>query len=500
MRKIVKLLTSKILITGIIVLIQLAFIYFLVDQLVNNEIFGIYVHILFIIISVIVILHVNSSTINPEYKIAWIIPVAAFPVFGTFFYLFYHQSTIRPKRTKKYLEAIKQRKSLIGSSSEGLDFKEITYLNNSGWRTFSNSKSHFIASGDEKLKLMVEDLKKAEHFILMEYYIVAKGVMFNEIFDVLKEKASQGVKVYVIYDDFGSADKLPFNFIKNMQEVNITAIPFNRMNIHINFAMNYRSHRKITVIDNKIAYTGGVNIGDEYINKQKKQIPWRDSAIRLEGESVWSLTLTFLENWNFSTKNQLDSTNFKLDYSVSSKEVIAPFADNPIEDKQIARSMFLYLINNAKEEILITSPYLILDSEIQTALKLAAMSGVKIKIIIPGIPDKKMIYLVTEGYALKLLNLGVEIYKYIPGFIHSKLFVVDNSKAIIGTSNLDFRSLFLNFENNVYLYNSQSINQINNYINNIINESKLMSQNDLEKKNIIIRTIQAILKGFSPLL
>lgn len=500
MRKIVKLLTSKILISGLIFLAQLIFIYFLFNQLVNNEFIGVYIHFLFIGLSVIIVLHINSSTLNPEYKIAWLVPIIAFPVFGTFFYLFYKQNNVSKRKTKRYLEAISKRKSYIGDPIDDLSFKEITYLNRSGWRYYLNTKSHFIASGEEKLNLMIADLKKAEKFILLEYYIVSKGFMFNQIFNVLKEKAQNGVLVYVLYDDFGSADKLPLNFRKNMEKFGIIAVPFNRMSFHINFAMNYRSHRKITVIDNKVAYTGGINIGDEYINKAKKNVHWHDSAIRLEGEAVWALTLTFLENWNFSSKQKLTSLDFKIDHKVKSNEIIAPFADEPIENLQIARSLFLYLINEAKEEILITTPYLILDSEIQTALKLASQSGVKIKIVIPKIPDKKIIYLVTEAYALKLHNVNVEIYKYNPGFIHSKLFVIDNKKAVIGTSNLDFRSLYLNFENNVYLYNSKSVNDITNYINQAISNSKLMTMEDLEKKSLIIKTLQAIFKGFSPLL
>lgn len=501
MRKLIKMLTSKVLILGLFLLVQLVFIIFLFNALINNEMIGIYLHFFFLALSILIVLHIISSNINPEYKIAWLIPILAFPIFGAFFYIFYHQNNVRPKVRKKFKQIKAKRKFLLDKIPNSLDFKEINYLNNNGWRYYRNTKTKFLASGVEKLENLLIDLENAEHFILLEYYILAQGYMFDQIMTILEQKAKDGLEIKIIYDDMGSADRLPFNFVKKLRAKGIEARPFNRMSFHLNFAMNYRTHRKIVIIDNKIAYTGGINIGDEYINRDSKLGHWQDSAIRIEGEAVWSLTLTYLENWNFSNKkNTIEYEQYQIAHSIESNEVVAPFADNPLEDKQIARAMFLYLIGEAKEEILITSPYLILDNELQTALMLASKAGVKIKIVIPNIPDKRSVYLVTESYALTLLQFGAEIYKYNPGFIHSKLFVVDNNKAIIGTSNLDFRSLYLNFENNIYLYNSNEINNIRNYINDSITQSTLMTEKDLEKKSFIVKTIQNVFKGFSALL
>lgn len=498
MKKVLKIVLSKSFVIGLLILAQLVFLGFLIDRLVNNKLIGIYIHTFFIILSIIVVIFVVSSNINPEYKIAWIIPLLAFPVFGTFFYLLYHQNNITPKRIEKYNKIVADRNKLLKSIPNELDYKEIVYLNNNGWRYYRNSKIELLSSGQEKLDKLLIDLNNASEFILIEYFIISKGKMYTQIFDVLKKKAKEGVEIKIIYDDFGSVDNLPFNFKHKMKKCGIDVIPFNRINFHLNFSMNYRTHRKIVVIDNKIAYTGGINIGDEYINDYKRFGHWHDSSFRITGSAVWSLTLIFLENWNFSSKNQVDYDKYYREYEVNSNEILAPFADNPIEDYLITKSALLYLIGEAKSEILITTPYLILDNEIITALKLAVKSGVDVKIIIPGIPDKKLVYLVSESYALDLVKAGVKIYKYKPGFIHSKMYLFDNKKAIVGTTNLDFRSLYLHFENNVLVYNSPVLNEIRKYILDTIKNSEIQSIESLKKNKLIVKFVQSILRGFSP--
>lgn len=499
MRKILKFLTSKMFSIGLIVLIQLVFLGFILHNLVNDDLIGIYLNVFLNIVAFFIVLKITTSDINPEYKIAWLIPILVTPIFGTFFYILYYRNNIKPKYKNKFHSIISDRKDLLMEVPNKLQFKEINYLNNNGWRYYRNTTSLFLASGEEKLEQLLKDLKEAKEFILMEYFIISKGYMFEQIMNVLIEKAKEGVKVKLIYDDLGSADRLPLNFRKKLKKYGIIAYAFNPMSFHINFGNNYRSHRKIVVIDNKVGFTGGVNIGDEYINKVTRFGHWQDSAIRIEGRAVWSLTLTFLENWNFITKENINYLDYKIDYSVESEEVIAPFADNPIENKQITKSMLLYLIGEAKHEILITSPYLILDSEFLLSLKMAAKSGVKVKIVIPKVPDKKIVYLVTESYALELAKYGIEIYKY-DGFIHAKLYVFDNNKAIVGTSNLDFRSLYLHFENNIYLYNSKTVTNVTNYINNSILNSSFESVESLTKDSYTVRFLQAVFRGFSPIL
>lgn len=500
MKKIIKLLNSKSLILGILLFTQFIFIFFVVDLLVKDSNIGLYVEIFFRIFSVLILLHIIAGNENPTYKMTWMIPVLAMPIFGTFFYMFYHINNVSLRRKKKYERIINKRYDLLKEHPVYIPEKEITYFNKHGWRDYKNTSSKFLFDGNEKLNHLLDDLKKAKKFIFIEYFILAQGNMFDQIFEVLFQKANEGVEIKIIYDDMGSADRIPFNFIRKMRKKNIEVINFNRMQLHINFAMNYRDHRKIVVIDNKVAYTGGINIGDEYINLVEKYGHWSDTAIRIEGEAVWSMTLIFMENWNFSSKKKLEFENYYSYHTSKGDGYYIPFGDNPLENEQIARNIYLYLINEAKDQILITTPYLILDNEIITALKLAAASGVKVKIVIPNIPDKKLVYLVSQSYAFELFNLGIEIYKYTPGFIHSKLLVVDGKKALVGTTNLDFRSLYLHFENNIYMYETESIKDIMKYINNTIDESKLCTKNDLFKSGIIRNIITTALKGFGSIL
>ena len=500
MRKIIKFLTSKILILGLFFLLQLLFLFLVLFRLKDNSLIGVYIHMFLIIASFLVILHLLASDINTEFKIAWIIPISLFPIFGTFFYLFYRSNNIKPRKKAKFIKNTLKRDKYLRNNEDLLGFKEIIYLNKINWPYFRNTKTMFLDSGEEKLKQLIIDLNNAKKFIFLEYFIISKGYMYDEIINILINKAKRGVMVKIIYDDFGSADKLPFNFRKKMRALNIEAIPFNRMTIHVNFALNYRDHKKIIIIDNKIAYTGGINIGDEYINKYERFGHWKDSALRIEGEAVKSIMLSFIEIYNFSAKTKLNYEDYYYDYKIDSNEVVAPFTDNPIENSNVMKNLLLYLINEAKTVINITTPYLIIDEELSTALKLAVRSGVSVNIIIPGIPDKKLVYLVTQKNAYDLSVEGINIYKYTKGFVHSKMLVIDNSKAIIGTSNLDFRSLYLHFENNVYLYNSESIKEINKSINKTIIESELQTPKMLEKRSIIKRIIQAILKGFASIL
>ncbi|VEU81062.1 cardiolipin synthase [Haploplasma axanthum] len=502
MRKLVKMLTSKTLIIGLIFLVQMIFLFFIVYKLSINNYIGLYVQLFFIIMAFLTVIHILSNDDNPIYKMAWLIPVLALPVFGTFFYILYHGNNITQRTMRKYNQIIKDRASLLIEQPNYSNLKEINFFNRNGWRDYKNTSSLFLGSGEEKLKNLLWDLENAQEFILFEYFIISKGKMFDQILNILIDKASNGVEVKVLYDDFGCAGRLPSNFIKKMKKKNIEVIAFNRMRWHINFGMNYRDHRKIVVIDNKVGYTGGINIADEYINEYKRFGHWHDASVRIEGDAVWSLTLTFLENWNFSLKEteQVQYTKYYRKHKVEADGIVLPFADSPIEKSNLTRDLYLYLINSAKKEILITSPYLIFDNELFTALKLAAHSGIDVKIIIPNIADKKLVYLVTESYAEELSQSGIKIYKYTPGFIHSKLLVIDHEKAVIGTTNLDFRSLYLHFEDNIYLYKSKTVESIRRFILNTLELSAFQTPDDLRKKSFILRIIQLIIKGFAPIL
>ena len=322
--------------------------------------------------------------------------------------------------------------------------------------------------------------------------------MWDDILSILKEKAKSGVEIKLIYDDFGSY-KLPFKYPEQLEKYGIEAYQFNRMRMHINFAMNYRDHRKIVVIDNKVAFTGGTNIGDEYINLEHPFGHWQDAGIKLTGKAVWSLSVAFLQTLQFITGKTPDFQAYRLpSLDLDSKGYVAPFTDGPINGELVTKNVYLSLITQATKEILITTPYLIIDYELSEALKLAIKSGVKVKIVIPNIPDKKLVYMVTETYANELFSSGVEIYRYQPGFIHSKMMIIDRSHAFIGTANFDFRSLYLHFENNVYLTDVPAIDDMVHYMKKVIDQSKLMDE--LSQRNIFYRFIQFIMRGFATLM
>lgn len=500
MRKILKLLTSKVAIISLLLLVQLAFAFFLVDRLVNDKTIGIPAHFAFQILAIIISLVIISNDDNPLYKISWLVPIIAFPVFGTFFYIFYHSNNISKRKLKRHFNITDMRRDLLKDYPIDKETREISYLGKSGWPAYENTNSIFIPSGEEKLDKLLVDLKKAEDFIFLEYFIITKGEMYTAIFDILKERAAAGVTVKVMYDDFGSADNLPRGFKKDMLASGIKTSAFNPMRFHINFAMNYRDHRKIVVIDGKIGYTGGINIGDEYTNVKERFGFWHDAAIKIEGEAVWSLSLTFLESWAFSTKSEPLFEKYRRIHKVESNGLVLPFSDSPLDKDLTTRNTYLYLIGRAKRKVWVTTPYLILDNELVTALKLAALSGVDVSIIIPHIPDKKLVYIVTQSYIPELVEADVKIYRFTPGFIHSKLLLVDDEVAIVGTSNLDFRSLYLHYENNILLYNTSSINEMIDYFKSTLEVCTLVTKEKLPKHNILYRMLQAILKGFAPML
>jgi cardiolipin synthase len=321
--------------------------------------------------------------------------------------------------------------------------------------------------------------------------------MWDEVLSLLQKKAREGVEVKIIYDDFGSSE-LPFNYYKKINEKNLEILAFNKMRMHINFAQNYRDHRKIAVIDGKVGYTGGINIGDEYINRIKRYGHWHDAGIRLEGDAVWSLTISFLENWRFSTKKDLDYFNYRVDHPMQSSGFIAPFSDTPLDKETTVKNLFLSLISSASTSIQITTPYLIIDNELMTALKYASKAGVDVKIIIPFVPDKKLIFMVTETYLPELIEAGVKVYRYTPGFIHSKMIITDAKRALIGTANLDFRSLYLHFENMVYLEQNDAIVDMIKFFDETIEKSQQVMKP--EKRNVFYKLLQIVLKGFSSLM
>lgn len=493
MKRLLRMFLSRTSLISLLLMLQIALFFVIIYFLSGVP----YVSIGLYVISTLIVLYLVYREENPIYKMSWIIPILVFPLFGGLFYLFYRSINISNSVKQKFMEIEISRGSYLPLPSESTE-KASRYLDRYYWPTYQHTDITFLDSGE----VLFEDLKKelmlAKSFILLEFFIISPGKMWSDILSILKKKVAAGVKIQLIYDDFGSY-KLPFKYPKQLKEFGIEAYQFNRMRMHINFAMNYRDHRKIVVIDNNIAFTGGTNVGDEYINLEHPFGHWQDAGIKLKGEAVWSLTVAFLQTLHFITNQQPDYESYHLPADhLKSHGYVTPFTDGPINGELVTKNVYLSLITQAEKEILITTPYLIIDYELSEALKLAIKSGVKVRIVIPNTPDKKFVYMVTETYANELFSAGVDIYRYKPGFIHSKMMIIDRKHAFIGTANFDFRSLYLHFENNVYLSETPVIDDMVDYMRSVVKQSELME--DLKHRNIFYRLAQFIMRGFATLM
>ena len=503
MEKLIRFLTHRITIVGILILIQLFVFGYLV---LSASRYAKPVLYTLEVLSYVVVFFVIISDESPNYKIGWIIPILVAPIFGGFFYILFKQHKLSRKVRSLFIKIDSVRKEILPNQSKLLSMsdplinKQVVHLLNDHWPLYQNTKATFIASGDQKLIHLLDILRKAEHYIFMEYFIVNTGQVWNDIYEVLKEKTKLGVKVVLIYDDFGSSLNLPNRFDRDLRKHNIDVIKFNPMKPRLNLMMNYRDHRKIVVVDGKYGLTGGMNIADEYMNLKERFGHWQDAAILLEGEAVHTLTQIFLQTYRIYQKN-VDFSLYQTKHSVLDNGYVIAFADSPLDKNPITKHTYMQMIQFAKKQIIITTPYFIIDQELQTALKLAALSGVRVDIIVPGIPDKKYVAVVSEHYYQLLIGLpNVYIHKYKKGFIHSKILYVDDEVAVIGTTNFDFRSLYLHFENSVWLYKSDALIDMKQYLDESMKASVLLTQSDLNKRGVIYRLYQMVLVAFSHLL
>ena len=350
---------------------------------------------------------------------------------------------------------------------------------------------------------MFKDLENAKKYILIEFYILSKGKLWDRTFEILKRKAQEGVKIEIIADSLGCLFRLPKNFEKDLEEANIEFHRFNQFNLIINGYINYRDHRKIVVIDGNVAYTGGVNLADEYANIIEKYGHWKDGGIKIIGKAVWSYALMFLRTKEKLTNKQIDYLWYKNDTpqkEYKRKGYVLPCADGPDNRKHPIENIFIQTINYAKESVYITTPYLILSETLLTALLNSARSGVDVRIVTPHIPDKKIVQIATRSYYEVLLEAGVKIYEYKPGFIHAKTLVVDGNTSIVGTANMDFRSMHLNFECINFSYKTGEEIAIKEDFENVIKKCIEVDLTDWKNRSLIQKWEEALVAAFSPMM
>lgn len=510
MKKIFRLLFSKFVLIGITILIQFIWVIYTVYIATDgNPIATTILHGL----SLIYALYVVSRDMKLYNKLSWVFLILFMPIIGCPCYFLFGRFDMRGKVQRKLSDIEKIVSSLRIEDSSVKDallkenavaWKQANYISNvAKYPIYREKDSKYYKVGQEMFSDMLEDLKSAKEFIFLEFFIMTPGIMYNSIIEILEQKAKEGVQVRMIYDDFGCIRNFPSRFYKELQNKGIHCACFNPFRPSLDVIMNNRDHRKILVIDGKIAYTGGVNLADEYINQVERFGYWKDAGIRITGEAVWSFTTMFLEMWSYITR----STENFMRYKVTEQEVynknkgfIQPFGDSPLDKKYVGEAVYLNLINNAKTYVYIFTPYLILSTELITALINAAGAGVDVRIVTPGIPDKKMVYLVTQANYEILLRGGVRIFQYTPGFIHSKCFVVDDEYACVGTINLDFRSLYLHFECGTFMYKTDCIMGVKEDAIATFAESREILLEDCENKNFFFQLFLSILHLFAPLL
>ena len=513
LKKIGKLIFSQKTTIILLLLAQIAFIIFTFFKLSEQYT---YLNIVFTIIALALTVYILNKPTNPAYKLAWIIPLLLMPLFTTFAYFIlmnqYGTKKVVKAHAKKCLDTkafMRQNDKVLNNLN--IEDKNVYHLARymdrfGGYPTYQNTTVEYFKIGEEKFEAIKRELRKAKHFIFMEYFIIDQGEMWSEIEAILLQKASEGVDVRLMYDGMGSQSLLPYRYDKKLREKGIKCCVFNPFRPMLSSIQNNRDHRKILVIDGHTAFTGGINRADEYINRKERFGHWKDTAIMLRGEAVWNFTMMFLQLWEIT-----DGEGIATDYDKYRPEVhmpmqiesdgyVMPYGDSPLDNENVGELVYMNIINSAKSYVYIMTPYLVLDNEMITALGYAAKSGVDVRIIVPGIPDKWYVKSIGWSYYRELIELGVKIYEY-NGFIHAKSFVSDDTTAVVGTINLDYRSLFLHFECAAYMYKHPCVLDVKqDFLNVQKNNCLEVTLEMCEKRSFISKVISAILRTLAPLL
>lgn len=508
MDKLVKILRSRFFISAFIIVLEFVQLFIVFGLLYNN--FTLMV-VLSYIFYIGVFLYIINKYKSPEFKLPWVIIMMLFFVFGAFAFIIIGSNEENKKQAKSFKKAkenmkpyLTQDESLDNLKKENQDaYLQANYLTNATLLpTYQNTDVTYYEIGEKFHEALLQELKKAKRFIFMEYFIIEEGKMWNSIHEILKEKVKENVKVYLIYDDFGCMVTLDEKYYEKLKKEGINCIPANKFKPVLSRIHNNRDHRKIAVIDGLVGFTGGINLADEYINEKVKHGHWKDTAIKIEGEAVKSLSALFLETWNSQNIKQIDCKSFlEVNYEKSNDEgVVIPYGDGPEEiyKDNIGKYVYLNLLSAAKEYVYITSPYLICDYEMINALCICARKGVDVRIITPHIPDKKTVFLMTKSNYETLIENGVKIYEYTPGFIHAKQFICDDIFATCGTINLDYRSLIHHFECGVWIYKKSCIKDMKKDFLETQKISEKITKENSKLKGIKKLFIEA-LKVFFPL-
>lgn len=507
--KILRRIFSRSAITVLLLLFQILLLLLAVAAIGERFYF---IYILLIVLDVVLVIYLMNKQEPASYKLAWIILISVVPLFGGLTYLFFKNTQKLPRKLeRRYREQtakhLTQSADIIKElSEEAPDQANLAlYISGCGeYPVYRNTHAEFYPLGEIQFEAMLRELEKAESFIYMEYFIISEGYMLDTISEVLIRKAREGVDVRLMYDGIGTGMKERSAKFKELRIGGVRCLAFNPFRPLLSSIQNNRDHRKIVVIDGKTAFSGGTNLADEYINRKERFGHWKDTAIMIRGEAVRNYTVMFRQLWDISEQAAAASPEgipvADIMPEGETDGFVQPFSDSPLDDEPVAKLAYMELINNARESVCITTPYLILDEEMINVLCFAAKKGVDVRIITPHIPDKWYVYRIAWTIYPQLIASGVKIYEYTPGFIHAKTIIADGRTAIIGTVNLDYRSFYLHFESAAVLYGCSVIEEIAADFDMTVSVSHEITPEDCRNRPVLSKISGAVLNMFAPML
>ena len=465
-----------------------------------------------VVLTSVIVVYLLNNRINPTAKITWLIVILILPVFGVLLFL-YTQSDLGHRVLKEWANkmvsdtrtGIRQDECVMERLAEenGGAAALAHYMGRSGCHpVYDKTAVTYFPLGEEKFEEMLKQLETAQHFIFMEYFIVSEGIMWGRVLEILARKAAAGVDVRVMYDGTCEFALLPHDYPKRLRKLGIKCKIFAPASPVVSTHYNYRDHRKILVIDGQTAFNGGVNLSDEYINQKMKFGHWKDTAVMIKGEAVKSFTLMFLQMWGMDGgKVEFDTFLAYPTLEVrDAKGYVIPYGDRPLDEDQVGERVYMDMLNRALKYVHIMTPYLILDGEMETALKFAAERGVEVAVLLPGIPDKRIPYALAKTHYASLLESGVKIFEYTPGFVHAKVFVSDDREAVVGTINLDYRSLYHHFECATYMYGTDCIPQIEADFQATLAKCRQVTKETVRHEKWTMKLLGSLMKVAAPLL
>ena len=464
--------------------------------------------------SAFMVVYILNSEMDNSAKITWMVTIAILPVVGVPLF-FYVKSNIGHNALKKRVTHLTEEarglqpqplaaaQELAETDPGAASLARYLHGKGGGFSVYRNTEVTYFPGGEAKFEELLRQLEKAEEYIFLEYFIIDEGLMWGKILEVLARKAAEGVDVRVMYDGTCEFTTLPRDYPKRLERLGIACKVFSPLMPFVSTHYNYRDHRKVLVIDGKVGFTGGVNLADEYINHVEKFGRWKDAAVMLEGEAVRSLTAIFLQMWDIAQEPEFEAyLKQPIPAPAGAKGFAAPYGDCPLDGERVGELVYIDLLNRARKYIHIMTPYLILDGELETALKFAAERGVDVHLILPGKPDKRIPYALAKTHYAALIRSGVKISEWVPGFVHAKVFVVDDREAVVGTINLDYRSLYHHFEDAVWMVDAPCIPAIEDDFQRTLTQCRTVeaTTQGIWQGQTLLRLTGRLVKAIAPLL